>query len=245
MPITEPHVRNGKVTGVPKGCCSFLPEGGGRAAIVSNGIDIWPVPEYCDYDVMTCQMKLKGKLMYVVSLYLDINFDYIPNALLNLLRKKGNAQVIIFSDTNAHSSLWGCDEGNKRGQMVEEFIGTENLVVHNTGTKFTYMSNTGNSIIDVTLSTTAISNEIIGWHVVDEVPMSDHCRIKCKISNALSPRSAPKFNLVKTDWNKFQDHLEKECGKIKIPSHWTNGNFEFTANKFTSAINTLTSTNIM
>ena len=29
MAITEPHVSNNRVTGVPNDCCYFLPEGGG------------------------------------------------------------------------------------------------------------------------------------------------------------------------------------------------------------------------
>ena len=97
--------------------------------------------------------KLEGRTTVLVSLYLDINHSPVPDFLIKALEysQSRGYSMVIGSDTNSHSTLWG-KETNSRGEQLEELIDTYNLDIHNRGKMPTYDSSLGQSIIDVTLS---------------------------------------------------------------------------------------------
>ena len=97
--------------------------------------------------------KLDGKSTVIVSLYLDITQSPTPDFLLDALNycKARGYSMIIGSDTNSHSTLWG-KENNDRGIKLEEIIDSYNLDVHNRGRMPTYECSLGKSIIDVTMT---------------------------------------------------------------------------------------------
>ncbi|WP_233530827.1 hypothetical protein, partial [Gelidibacter salicanalis] len=77
-----------------------------------------------------------------------------PDMLGKLLRycRHGRHKLLIMSDTNAHSSLWGSSDTNNRGKALEDLIFLNNLAVHNTGAHPTFHNRRSSTIIDVTLS---------------------------------------------------------------------------------------------
>ena len=80
--------------------------------------------------------------------------------------------MLIGSDTNSHSTLWG-KETNNRGEQLEELIDTYNLDIHNRGKMPTYDCSLGQSIIDVTLSMD-LKIAIEDWKVCKIYNHSDH-----------------------------------------------------------------------
>ena len=97
--------------------------------------------------------KLEGRTTVLVSLYLDINQSPVPDFFVKALEysKSRGYSMLIGSDTNSHSTLWG-KETNNRGEQLEDLIDTYNLDIHNRGKMPTYDCSLGQSIIDVTLS---------------------------------------------------------------------------------------------
>ena len=92
--------------------------------------------------------------MYVVSVYCDITKQSIPPELIKLMEEMSNAVIIIIGiETNSHSPMWGCDEKNKRGEMMEEFIMAHKLEDCNRGNKATFVARIAEVIIAVTLCT--------------------------------------------------------------------------------------------
>ena len=68
---------------------------------------------------MTCQLPHDdGKEVYLVSMYCDILYQQVPNEAMKLLEENTEANVIIGMDSNAHSPMWGCEDTNKRGEMI-------------------------------------------------------------------------------------------------------------------------------
>ena len=56
------------------------------------------------------------------------------------------------ADANAHSTLWGCDTNNSRGDTLEEVIFQSNLVVLNSGCDPTFVNHlTAGTRPDLTL----------------------------------------------------------------------------------------------
>merc|ERR1711895_68048 len=67
-----------------------------------------------------------------------------------------NLPLVICTDSNAHSTLWGCppERGTnaaKRGEALEEWLISQTLDLANVGTENTFVSAVGQSIIDLTI----------------------------------------------------------------------------------------------
>ncbi len=187
-----------------------------RAAIyASRNINLWLLPEFTGEDMVTALWRKvlgdsEGNLV-IVFLYLDINSCEVVLALLGRLLRQADArqqEVIIYADTNAHSSFWKSSETNRRGEALEEFILLHNLVVLNNGNHFTFFNRRSATIIDVTPATPGIEGQIKEWRVMNEVQGSDHLLITHQLT--VSENEVPyvrNWNLG--DWSHFQESMEK------------------------------------
>ena len=136
-----------------------------RAAIVcSTHLNVWPAPEFCTGDMVTCILKTKkhGEI-YVVSLYCDGDEQPIPDKLKLLhgkARREGK-ELLVLGDLNAHSSaLWNSKKTDARGVAWENFVFDKGLRVLNRGDKFTFIGPTGQSIIDVNMATPKVADMV-------------------------------------------------------------------------------------
>lgn len=60
-------------------------------------------------------------------------------------------------------------------------IASKDMVVRNTGLKATFVRGETESFIDVTISTSAIANQIINWEVSQIETLTDHHRLRLKL----------------------------------------------------------------
>ena len=138
--ITEPHARNGKILTLDRArgkiFASADPGKRPRAALrVSEGLEPWAAPDFTDGDMATAIVKLQGVSTFVCSLYLDINYEVQKPLFLKLIDhcEAGGLPLVCSMDSNAHSSLWGCSEQNKRGEDLGEVLESKLLLVRNVG----------------------------------------------------------------------------------------------------------------
>ena len=120
--ITEPYtiVKSNSLLDVPNNVFNIYAEPGGRAALVTAGINTWKVPQYCSKDVIVCQTKINNKLTFLVSLYLDCKVLGFPKEFEDLIRNKiGNNDILIGTDSNSHSTVWNSPSTDKRGDIVK------------------------------------------------------------------------------------------------------------------------------
>ena len=168
---------------------------GPRAAIfASNNLDIWGVPQFTNRDLATAVWLVKGapfQKVYIASCYhMDTTsepdsrrlpvIDPLLDKLFDHCRAEG-AQLVLLSDTNAHSVLWHMPRTNTRGKHFEELVMRNHLQVLNKGPlevnwtwKGLRQGQERNTIIDVTFCTPGIANNISGWRVRNGAPISDH-----------------------------------------------------------------------
>lgn len=109
---------------------------------------------------------------------------------------RGNVgKTVIVGDYNAKSPLWGMIKTDARGAIMEEWIAQNDLVVINEGTKPTFQVENYTSILDLTLVTPDLKDQIQNWDVLDEDTLSDHNYIsfELKQTNRL-PGARPKFS---------------------------------------------------
>ena len=92
--------------------------------------------------------------------------------------------MLINSDTNCKSTLANCAYTDKRGNVLEYFMGQFGLELANQGDTWTFFTTkkqddgsikTYKSIIDYTIASSSICSLITGWHVSKEVNFSSIC----------------------------------------------------------------------
>ena len=214
-----------------------------RAAILySSKLDMWDVPAFTGRDVTTCLLKTGDPMyeeIYFVSAYMDILFnakDFIPSELNKIIKycKDNNKPLIINADSNCHSVLWG-PETNPRGELMEEYIMDNDLIIQNIGNAPTFVTNRGCEIrtnIDVTL--TKNFDEIKDWKVSETITLSDHKEINyvLKLGTKLTK---PKIYLTeKLNEAKFNEYILAKLPKIPeiISKEWV----EKSAKKFAKTL---------
>lgn len=238
--VQEPPVVKGKVVGF--GGEHRLLHGHGpnpRAAVyVSKNITSWILDEYTDEDMATCMVQLKGeiKTLIVVSLYMDILKQAWHRKLTPLLeysrRKKRN--VIILADTNCHSTLWGSSETNSRGFDFEQRIVGTDLCILNRGRLPTFVNRRCNTIIDVTLATSGMTDYIQGWRVHKDFVGSDHRPISFDLTISVKDYIYSR-NWEKGDWHLFQE-ITEQLG-TGLTHEWNEETLEYEAERFNDIIN--------
>ena len=104
---------------IPDDVFNVFAEKYGRAALITKGMITWRCPQYCAKDIVVCQTKLNNHLTYLISMYLEILIHDFPPKFRELIRNKYNCDIIIGTDSNAHSTVWNCPRSNTRGEFIE------------------------------------------------------------------------------------------------------------------------------
>ncbi len=242
--VQEPPVRDKRVTGFSGTHNLFYDHTADRpraCIYASRDLNMWLVPDYTTGDMPTCIWKTMDSFLpevYVVSVYMDITLDSVwPAQLERLLRRcqVRNKEVLILSDTNSHSTLWGCPDTNRRGEKLEELIFQYNLSIQNIGQHFSFFNRKAKTIIDVTMASPGLNDTVGDWKVTEEVQGSDHLLIRFTLTIS-STNVRKKRNLFKGDWNLFQESLDKQMPPI--PDVWSIRHLEMEAQHFEAAITT-------
>ncbi len=213
--IQEPYLVKGKLPYLNETKCkSFVPCRNARTAIIcSQELNAWYAPSLSDRDTTTIILKDKAMGEIVISsMYFDILLG-MPEKLEKL--SKETKPLVICADTNAHSVLWGCEESNPRGEMIEEFIIQNDFLILNVGNNPTYVSRGAETIIDVTFTKNTTDEMIQNWRVDRKTLLSDHRLIQMEITISR--------NVIKYSWNlnrgdplKFQREMEDAGGQSPV-----------------------------
>lgn len=162
------------------------------------------------------EVQAPGFSFYAVSHYFQYSDD-IEKHLSHLemvLRTLRGKRVLIGTDSNARSSLWGPQATNDRGTKFERFILSLELnVVNDRSQPPTYWTTRGSSYIDVTLCSANMTRFIGEWKVRQDWTTSDHNAVELTLSvpkaeAGTQNSSTGRFNLLRADWEKFAEVLE-------------------------------------
>ena len=184
----------------------------------SNRLHMEEITELSHRDLVAGLVTLEGKKTIILSIYLDITKETIPEFLSKAIDycKARRYAILIGIDTNAHSDIWG-HSNNKRGHELVDYIIQEGFELHNNGKAYTYECSTGKSVIDLTLSWN-LKTGLNDWKVSKEINHSDHNSIKFNLETELEtiPIHRP-WN--KADWEMFRKELTDK--KIYVPNKTT------------------------
>ena len=183
----EPHAYKGKITGTPRGLKAHHMGALSRSCIIHpNKLNITPILEYCSEDVVSCLWETGSptytKIM-LISVCWDITKAELPNELISCISfcQSHNLPYICAMDSNAPSTLRGCNNDNPRGKTLEEFIIRAGSDLLNRGNIPTFTNHRSATIIDITLSDPSLSNVLSNWRVHNTPSHSDHAAIRANL----------------------------------------------------------------
>ena len=240
--LTEPPqiTKANALADVPDDVFNVFAEKYGRAALVTKGMTTWKCPQFCAKDIAVCQTKLNNRLTYLVSLYLDGKVLDFPDKFKELIRKKGDCDIIIGTDSNSHSTVWNCPSSDKRGELIEQFLIDNDLTCLNVGNSPTFRNGAGNtSIIDLTIANFRLASCISNWKVEQLLHSTDHYRLNYTINDCPNFRTqtAEVWNFKKGDWLYFKCQLELGLKHWTCARIWSDVTIEQKLEQFTNEVN--------
>ena len=240
--VTEPYTvsKVNALMDVPDNVFNVFAQLGGRTALVTKGMCTWKVPQYCSKDVTVCQTKLNNKLTYLVSLYLNSKILSLPNKFKELIRNKGDYDILIDTDSNSHSTVWNCPSTDKRGELLEQFLIDNNLSCLNVGNNPMFKNGSGDStLIDLTLANYHLAQRVSNWQVEQLIHSTDHYRVIFTVNNCPNFRIPPAetWNYRKGVWSYFKSQLELGLKHWTCPRIWSNVTIEQKLTLITDEVN--------
>ena len=188
-----------------------------RACVIVNdpNVSVLALPHLTSRDVATVQLdfKLDGRMRSVLaaSVYLPFDSDTLPPShFMQLVVQYGERHklpLVLGCDANAHHSLWGSSNINERGVALLQYISTTSLEILNKGNIPTFVTASRREVIDITLCTDSLADEIKNWHVINDCSFSDHKYICFSISVDRMPAALIR-NKRATNWDVYRTELQ-------------------------------------
>ena len=123
-----------------------------------------------------------------------------------------SSRYLILGDFNGHSHLWGANQENERGKIVEKLIDRHNLILLNDSvhTRFDTYHQTS-SLLDLSLCHPSIYMDVACKISSDRLGSDHHpIIITANTSDHPVPERVSKWNFKKAKWDAFQDQCITE-----------------------------------
>ncbi|GBN22216.1 hypothetical protein AVEN_258247-1 [Araneus ventricosus] len=130
--VQEPHVKDGKIAGIPKCWKSWLSKGG-KAGIIAFPACSTPVVLSAKENSMAIKITKNSKAFTIISSHSSpyANFREILEELTDLTTNINGEEYLIGGDFNAHSQRWGYRDEDSRGKQLQEFIAEKHIILLN------------------------------------------------------------------------------------------------------------------
>ena len=136
----------------------------------------------------------------------------VTHADLSCRTNSFSSWYLILGDFNGHSHLWGANQENERGKIVEKLIDRHNLILLNDSvhTRFDTYHQTS-SLLDISLCHPSIYMDVACEISSDRLGSDHHpIIITANTSDHPVPERVPKWNFKKAKWDAFQDQCITE-----------------------------------
>ncbi len=215
--VQEPSIgRNDKIGLIQNPRRSFCMKQARAAVLIGEGQDYWPVESLSTRDLAVVALEMKGRVksLFAASCYLDILLDVPTPELERLVDycKDKRIPLILGVDSNAHSPAWGEKESNRRGDLLHEWIVSQDLHLMNRGSTATFIPENGSrdTIIDLTIVNRWARSLVELWKVETSEPsLSDHRRITFVCLAERERKDTRSRSLRKANWSSFARELSK------------------------------------
>ena len=159
-----------------------------------------PITLATPLEAVAALVKL-NKPISICSLYLSPSKTFSKQCLIELTDQLPQP-FLILGDLNAHSPLWGSDDLDTRGKILEDWLSDLDLCVLNTGNHTFLSSSTGcKSHIDLSVCSSSIFLDF-DWEVLNDLHGSDHFPIIIKetVTDGKEQKQAQFWKLKNANW---------------------------------------------
>ncbi|VVC45656.1 Endonuclease/exonuclease/phosphatase [Cinara cedri] len=202
---------------------------GGVATFIKDTIDSENISITSDLEVIATLVKFH-KPLSICNIYIPDSKTFTKQHLKDITKQLPKPFVLL-GDFNSRNTSWGCTHTDLRGQIVEQFLEDESLILPNNNQPIRHNVSNGNfSAIDLTITNTNFST-LFDWQVLSAYSDSDHWPIGIQYQNHLSlNKFSTKWNFKKPNWDLFSENIEYEltqnslidlnpnCNQLKIAS---------------------------
>jgi len=155
------------------------------------------------------------KTIVLASAYLPYDLSDLPPSkeLADLVEYCKDRELPLLDGcyTNAHHICWGSSDINRRGEALLEYLITTDLDILNTGNSPTFIVSNRQEVIDISLASNDLIQEIINWKVTDEESLSDHRHIHFSLQSD-RPQIPAWHNPRTTRWDSYKEDLQSRMG---------------------------------
>lgn len=225
--IQEPLVNRGKVMGFgPYRNRIFSAGGEGRtraAVYVAPGLQAMLLRQFTDEDtavVRVTRTAAQGGDVLIASCYMPGTAELPYTDLLTKAveySKEENIQIILGCDANSHHTVWGSTDINPRGTLLLQFIADRDLSILNRGNVPTFVTRNREEVLDITLASEGLVDQIESWRVSLTPSFSDHRSIHFSLKGY--EQKLIRFrNPRRTNWEQYRgflrQHVEGKLGTV-------------------------------
>lgn len=140
----------------------------------------------------------------IIGVYFSPNknlseFEQFLDRVEIVVRQSLPGKVIVAGDLNAKSKLWGSPATDIKGELLEEWAASFDLICQNKGSALTCVRQHGGSIVDVTFASPIASNMVNDWWVEEKVEtLSDHKYVRMDMRASTFSSHTQVINRIKT-----------------------------------------------
>ena len=190
---------------------------GGAAIITSKSIQHSEIYLNSPFQAVAVSAVL-GKRITICSIYLPGVIGFTKNDLQNLINQLP-PPFLLLGDFNAHNPLWGGNDLDNFGGIVEDILNTNDIILLNNGSMTYHNIHTNtSSAIDLSICSSNIAVDF-DWYVNTYLHGSDHYPIHLKFSENIPSSSPPKWKHQDADWTKFRQGVCLDKDFESFPSH--------------------------
>lgn len=182
---------------------------GGVATFIKETIDSENIPILSDYEVIATLVKFH-KPLSICNIYIPDSKILSKQHLKNIINQLPKP-FILLGDFNSRNTAWGCAHTDHRGQLIEEFLEDEALILLNNNEPTRHNVSNGNfSAIDLSITNTN-SSTLFDWQVLTAYSDSDHWPIGIQYHNHVNPKKhSIKWNIKNANWELFSEKIDYE-----------------------------------
>jgi len=207
--VQEPWYREDCIRGLTVPGYTLYSAGGKerpRACILARKMHAWALSDFSYRDLVAIQMKCledgAERRLVVCSAYLPYDSEDRPPSreMGELVRycEQENLRIIVGCESNAHHTAWGSTNCNGRGESLLEFLSSLNLEIFNWGNEPTFFNVIRQEVIDITLRSYGLLENIIRREVSREPSLSEHRHVLFTLRG-----SVPALLIRGTNWAPF------------------------------------------
>ena len=174
---------------------------GGSSLLVHSTLPQRQIKLKTDLQAVAVSITLEKQITFC-SVYIPPSYLLRSEQLTSLLQQLPSPYMLV-GDFNGHNVLWGCNDNDPRGELIEDFITKNDICLMNDKSNTYLDSGKGTfSSLDLSLCHPSLYLDY-DWSVCEDQRGSDHFPILIESVQTHDEAHNPKWKLNKADWDLF------------------------------------------